>query len=62
MTGRVELTPIQRWFFEQGFAEPQHFNQARIVAYPASITRSDIETALADLVQHHDMLRTCFEL
>ncbi|HSS78234.1 MAG TPA: PEP/pyruvate-binding domain-containing protein, partial [Thermoanaerobaculia bacterium] len=29
--GEVALTPIQRWFFEQGFAEPHHFNQALLL-------------------------------
>src|SRR5262249_14737777 len=28
VTGPVSLTPIQRWFFEQDFVEPHHFNQA----------------------------------
>ncbi|MBV9787617.1 MAG: amino acid adenylation domain-containing protein, partial [Chloroflexi bacterium] len=27
VTGDVVLTPIQQWFFEQQFAEPQHWNQ-----------------------------------
>ena len=27
VTGRVPLTPIQRWFFEQNLSEPHHYNQ-----------------------------------
>ncbi|HJX29298.1 MAG TPA: amino acid adenylation domain-containing protein, partial [Thermoanaerobaculia bacterium] len=31
VSGEVPLTPIQRWFFDEGFADPHHFNQALLL-------------------------------
>jgi amino acid adenylation domain-containing protein/non-ribosomal peptide synthase protein (TIGR01720 family) len=58
--GPAPLTPIQHWFFEQDFANPQHFNQARLVGLRRPVAPSTLHTALAAVVEHHDALRLRF--
>ncbi|WP_434756433.1 amino acid adenylation domain-containing protein [Paenibacillus amylolyticus] len=60
VTGEVALTPIQKWFFEQNFDEPHHWNQAMMFETEPSITVSILQEALQMLVSHHDVLRTRF--
>jgi len=58
VTGELPLTPIQRWFFEQGFVDPAHWNQAVLLA-----TRLDpgiLARAFDLLLAHHDALRLRF--
>ncbi|MFR9677013.1 AMP-binding enzyme, partial [Streptomyces sp. TR06-5] len=37
VTGPVELTPVQRWFFGQDFVAPHHVNQSVLVDVPAGL-------------------------
>ncbi len=60
VTGRAELTPIQQWFFEQGFAEPWHFNQAALWVLRRPVSAGTLERALARLAKQHDALRLRF--
>lgn len=53
-TGSVDLLPAQRWFFEQNFASPAHFNQAVTLKFPHNIDPIRLESALTDLTQYHD--------
>ncbi len=62
IVGLVELTPIQHWFFEQNFTDPQHFNQAVILALDPSLKRTALEQAVLAVQRHHDILRTRFVL
>ncbi len=55
------LTPMQRWFFEQGFAQPHHWNQAVIVALRQEVELRHLERALGRLVERHGALRSRFE-
>jgi amino acid adenylation domain-containing protein/non-ribosomal peptide synthase protein (TIGR01720 family) len=55
--GKVPLTPIQYWFFEQSFAEKDHFNQAVLLEVNRKLDLSLLNKALALLVEHHDALR-----
>ena len=57
VTGPVELTPIQRWFFGQGFVRPDHVNQSLLVDAPADLSPEAWPRALRRLVEHHDGLR-----
>jgi non-ribosomal peptide synthase protein (TIGR01720 family) len=57
--GDLPLTPIQQWFFEQRFAEPQHWNQALLLETPA-LDHVHLQRAAQALVQHHDALRLTF--
>jgi amino acid adenylation domain-containing protein/non-ribosomal peptide synthase protein (TIGR01720 family) len=59
-SGPLPLTPIQRRFFAQDWAEPQHFNQAMLLELDPQAEDSALETALQALVDHHDVLRTRF--
>jgi amino acid adenylation domain-containing protein/non-ribosomal peptide synthase protein (TIGR01720 family) len=55
--GRVPMTPVQHWFFEQRYARPEHFNRALLLSSPEQLEHSRLEHALNDVVAHHDVLR-----
>ncbi len=59
-TGKVSLTPIQKWFFEQNLAVPEHFNQSVQLALPVAFDRAALEQAIAHIYDHHDALRLRF--
>lgn len=58
--GEVQLTPIQRWFFEQQFAEGHHWNQAVMLYRRAGFLAEVVREVIAELVRHHDALRMTF--
>ncbi|MDX2971767.1 non-ribosomal peptide synthetase [Kribbella solani] len=58
VTGPAELTPVQRWFFEQNLTNPDHFNQSVLIDVPAE---ADWDRVLRQLLAHHDALRTRFQ-
>ncbi|TDD54174.1 amino acid adenylation domain-containing protein [Kribbella antibiotica] len=60
VTGPVEPTPIQRWFFDQEFTHPHHFNQSVLIDVPARLEATQWERVLVRLLEHHDALRTRF--
>lgn len=60
VTGPVELTPVQRWFFELAPAEPQHFNQALLLQTREPMQIEALRRAVRHLVVHHDALRLRF--
>ena len=55
--GAIEPTPIQRWFLEQCFVEPNHWNQAFLLELPPAIDLGCLQRALGLVVAHHDALR-----
>ena len=55
--GEVALTPIQRWFFEQEFAEPHYYNQAVLLEADQELNSQWLELTWQKLVEHHDALR-----
>ncbi|HKH48755.1 MAG TPA: amino acid adenylation domain-containing protein, partial [Thermoanaerobaculia bacterium] len=61
VAGEVPLTPIQRWFFAQGFADPHHYNQALLLESREPLAPAALERAMAALVEHHDALRLRFD-
>jgi amino acid adenylation domain-containing protein/non-ribosomal peptide synthase protein (TIGR01720 family) len=61
VTGEVPLTPIQSRFFEQGFADPHHFNQALLLEPREPLSPAALERAMAAIVEHHDALRMRFD-
>ncbi|HEX4959260.1 MAG TPA: amino acid adenylation domain-containing protein [Thermoanaerobaculia bacterium] len=61
VTGEVPLTPIQRWFFAQGFADPHHFNHALLLEPREPLVPTALEKAMAAVVEHHDALRMRFD-
>ncbi|MFM8607001.1 MAG: condensation domain-containing protein, partial [Hyphomicrobiales bacterium] len=54
--GYVALTPIERQFLGEG-DRLARFHQAIAVEVPVGITREHVESALNDLITHHDALR-----
>ncbi|MFL6192597.1 MAG: amino acid adenylation domain-containing protein, partial [Thermoanaerobaculia bacterium] len=62
VAGEVPLTPVQRWFFDQGFADPHHFNQALLLESREPLDPAALDRAMAALVEHHDALRMRFDL
>jgi tyrocidine synthetase-3 len=61
VSGRIPLSPIQLYFFEQ-YKKPSHFNQSLIIHLPESTTHSLVCSIIDELVMHHDMLRANFRL
>lgn len=60
VSGRVNLTPIQKWFFDQAFPESHHWNQTVLVEVPPTIDVSILEHIIPHLLAQHDMLRARF--
>ncbi|XXX81466.1 amino acid adenylation domain-containing protein [Sorangium sp. So ce134] len=59
-SGPVPLTPIQRWFFDQGFHGQDRWNQARLLEADEALDAALVERALAHVVRQHDALRMRF--
>jgi aryl carrier-like protein len=60
VTGTAPLTPIQRWFFEQELADPQHYNQAVLLTVSRDIDDNRWIRVFDQLLTHHDALRLRF--
>jgi amino acid adenylation domain-containing protein/non-ribosomal peptide synthase protein (TIGR01720 family) len=60
LTGEVSLVPIQRWFFEQEFPHPDHWNMSLLLDARVRLDAALLEQAFAHLVRHHDALRSRF--
>jgi len=54
------LTPIQRWFFAQGFANPHHYNQALMTEATSGLDIDALREALESVVSAHAALQTGF--
>jgi len=54
------LTPIQRWFFDQHLAHPQHWNMPAVFDVAERLDRPVLTKAVRAVVAHHDALRTRF--
>jgi pristinamycin I synthase 3 and 4 len=60
VSGPVPLTPIQRWFFAEGFADPHHFNHAILLEAVEPLDFNVLARAATALAHHHDALRLRF--
>ncbi len=60
VTGRVELAPIQHWFFEQALVDVHHHNLAFRAEVLATIQPELLAEALRQVSLHHDALRSRF--
>lgn len=60
--GKVELTPIQRWFFAENISGSHYFNQDLLLWRKKGFDAGVIETLFNRLVEHHDILRVVFEM
>ncbi|MFF8597266.1 amino acid adenylation domain-containing protein, partial [Streptomyces sp. NPDC015220] len=59
-TGRVELTPIQDWFFTEHTVAPDHYGMSAQVELAPDTDTALLERALGAVVAHHDALRMRF--
>ena len=57
ITGDVVATPIQRWWLEQRFADPHHWNQSFFFEVEERLDAGLVEDVVAALLDHHDALR-----
>jgi amino acid adenylation domain-containing protein/non-ribosomal peptide synthase protein (TIGR01720 family) len=60
ITGPVPLTPIQRWFFEQEFRDPHHWNQAVLLEVRQRLDHSLLKKSVRHVLMQHDALRLRF--
>ncbi|MCE2597006.1 amino acid adenylation domain-containing protein [Motilimonas cestriensis] len=56
LTGEFPILPIQAWFNEQAYVEPNHWNQAVILEIP-DLNDSELSAMMEQLMLHHDALR-----
>lgn len=61
LEGHFELHPIQRWFLEQPFSKPEHWNQAALIALPQDIDTEKLQRCMSALLNQHDALRLSFK-
>lgn len=61
VSGNVPLTPIQKWFFEQNLANPNHYNQSILLKVSSELTPQIAIQILNALISHHDVLRLSFQ-
>lgn len=59
--GAIELTPIQKWFFELGLNAENHFNQSVMLYREEGFNSKILQKVLDRIVEHHDILRLVCE-
>lgn len=59
--GKVELTPIQEWFFQQSFHFPHHWNQSMMFYRREGWDQHIVERVFHKIVEHHDALRMVYQ-
>nr|WP_314533777.1 non-ribosomal peptide synthetase [uncultured Pseudomonas sp.] len=60
LSGESRMTPIQHWFFDSKFPEPQHWNQALLLEPTVLLEPHCLEQALLAVIAQHDALRLRF--
>lgn len=62
VVGRVDLTPIQLWLFEQDSSFVHHFNQSVFLFRKEGFETELLRRVFIKLVEHHDALRITFRV
>lgn len=62
VTGIVQLTPIQRWFFANRFTNAHHFNQSVMLYREDGFNAVYVGEIVKRLTEHHDALRMVYEI
>ncbi|SFB04739.1 non-ribosomal peptide synthase domain TIGR01720/amino acid adenylation domain-containing protein [Amycolatopsis marina] len=60
VTGAVELTPIQHWFFDTHPVDPGHFTMSVLLELVPDVDETALRAALVALLHQHDTLRATF--
>ena len=55
--GEIPLTPIQHWFFNQAFFQPEQWCQVCVLKINVPVTIEKIQQGLKQLILLHDVLR-----
>ena len=59
--GKVELTAIQKWFFEQDFTNMHYWNQSVMLYSKDGFDEEIVKRVFSKIVEHHDALRIAIE-
>ncbi|OKP87475.1 hypothetical protein A3842_06345 [Paenibacillus sp. P3E] len=60
VTGEIKLTPIQQWFFNENFSNPEHWNLPAFFSLAVPYPEQVIKQALLGVINHHDALRISY--
>ncbi len=55
--GSITTPPIIDWFFSQNFTNPNHYAQSVLLELEADFKQTQLETAINEIIYHHDALR-----
>lgn len=61
VSGKVLLTPIQKWFFNQQLSDRNHWNQSALFRSQLALDPVLLEKALDKITERHDILRAVYE-
>ncbi|WP_341479330.1 amino acid adenylation domain-containing protein, partial [Clostridium gasigenes] len=61
VVGDVNLTSIQKWFFEQKINNMEHWNQAFMLYNEVGFNEKAINETFTAIITHHDALRMIFK-
>ena len=56
LNGELDLLPIQKWFFESNFEQPNHWNQSFVIK-TLKLDINKLQASIAELIEHHDNFR-----
>jgi amino acid adenylation domain-containing protein/non-ribosomal peptide synthase protein (TIGR01720 family) len=59
--GKVQLTPIQEWFFENKFAHNHHYNQSVMLYREDGFDETVLRSVFSEIIKHHDALRMVYK-
>lgn len=60
--GKVELTPIQRWFFNEKFLRENHWNQSIMLYNKQGFEEEALRKVFEKIAIHHDILRAIYKM
>lgn len=60
VTGEIDLTPVQSWFFETNDSDPAHFNHSVLLKAGKKTDTDALRKAAEKIIAHHDALRLRF--
>ena len=56
----MPLTPVQRWFLEQPWHAPHHYNQALLLRCLRPVKWEQLAVVISEIINRHDALRLRF--